>query len=215
MMNIVLIAPPAAGKGTQAGMLKEEYNLYHLSTGDLLREIAATDTQLGKEVKEKIDNGILIDDELMLKLLKEKVSTLGNYNGIIFDGFPRTINQANMLNDLLASMNQSVNHVFFLQVEKEVAMKRAIGRVTCPDCGGIFNTYFDTFEEEGKCPKCGGTLVHREDDTEEKFISRFDTYIEKTQPLVDFYKNMNLLSVIVCGEEKEDTYKLIKDILQK
>lgn len=214
-MNIVLIAAPAAGKGTQAAMLKEEYNLYHLSTGDLLREIAATDTELGKEVKSKIDNGILIDDELMLKLLKEKISSLVGYNGFIFDGFPRTINQADMLGNLLKEMNQKVDYVFFLEVQKEIAMKRAVGRVTCPQCGGIFNTYFDTFKEAGKCPNCEATLVHREDDTEEKFNLRFDTYIEKTQPLVEYYKNLNLLNVIKCSDIKEETYKMIKEIIEK
>jgi len=214
-MNIIFIAPPAAGKGTQAAMLKEEYNLYHLSTGDLFREIAATDTELGKEVKNKIDNGIFIEDELTVKLLKEKINSLKGYNGIIFDGFPRTIRQAELLNDLMKEMNQKINYVISLKIEKEKAMKRACGRVTCPKCGGIFNIYTDTFEEDNKCPKCGADLIHREDDTEEKFNVRFDTYLEKTKPLIEYYKNMNLLYVVNCAEKREDTYKLIKEIIEK
>lgn len=214
-MNIILIAAPAAGKGTQAAMLKTEYNLYHLSTGDLLREIAATDTDLGKEVKNKIDNGIFIEDEFMLKLIKEKIDSLNGYNGMIFDGYPRTIRQAEMLNGLLKEINQKVDHVFFLEVKKEIAMKRAVGRVTCSECGGIFNTYFDTFEEEGKCPKCGADLMHREDDTEEKFNIRFDTYLEKTKPVVDFYESEDLLNIIKCSDIKEETYAMIKEIIEK
>lgn len=213
-MNIIFIAPPAAGKGTQAGLLKEEYNLYHLSTGDLFREIAATDTELGREVKNKIDNGILIEDELTVRLLKEKIGSLSGYNGVIFDGFPRTINQANMLGELLKEMNQTVDYVISLIIDKTVAMQRAVGRVTCPECNGIFNTYTDTFKEEGKCPKCGATLMHRDDDTEEKFNVRFDTYLEKTKPLIDYYKNMNLLHEVACAEEREDTYSRIKEVLK-
>ena len=214
-MNIIFIAPPAAGKGTQAGLLKEEYNLYHLSTGDLFREIAATDTELGREVKNKIDNGILIEDELTVRLLKEKISSLTGYNGVIFDGFPRTINQANMLGELLKEMNQTVDYVISLIIDKQLAMQRAVGRVTCPDCNVTFNTYTDTFEEAGKCPKCGATLMHRDDDTEEKFNVRFDTYLEKTKPLVEYYKNMNLLHDVACAEEREDTYKRIKEVIEK
>lgn len=215
MMNIIFIAPPAAGKGTQAALLKEEYNLYHLSTGDLFREIAATDTELGREVKAKIDNGILIEDELTLKLLKEKISSLNGYNGIIFDGFPRTIRQADMLNELLSNMNQKVDYVISLKIKKEMAMKRSVGRVTCTKCGGLYNIYFDTFKQEGKCPNCGEDLMHREDDTEEKFNVRFDTYLEKTQPLIEYYKNMNLLYEVECAEEREDTYKRIKEVIKE
>lgn len=216
-MNIIFIAPPAAGKGTQAGLLKEEYNLYHLSTGDLFREIAATDTELGREVKNKIDNGILIEDELTVRLLKEKISSLSGYNGVIFDGFPRTINQANMLGELLKEMNQNVDYVISLIIDKTVAMQRAVGRVTCTGCNSIFNIYDEEsvgLKETMKCPKCGADLMHRDDDTEEKFNVRFDTYMEKTKPLVDYYKNMNLLHEVACAEEREDTYNRIKEVLK-
>ena len=140
-MNIILIAPPAAGKGTQAQILSSNYNLFHLSTGDLLREIASSNTELGIKVKNLIDNGNFIDDELMLKLLKEKISTLNNVDGIIFDGFPRTIKQAEMLDSLLLSMNQVVDNVIYLEIEKDIAMNRATGRFTCPKCGNIYNIY--------------------------------------------------------------------------
>lgn len=217
-MNIIFIAPPAAGKGTQAGMLKEEYNLYHLSTGDLFREMAAEDTELGREIKTKLDSGLLIEDELTIRMVKEKINSLSGYNGFIFDGFPRTVNQANMLNDLLNEMNQKVDYVISLEIEKEMAMRRACGRVTCTECNSIFNIYDEAsvgLKDTMKCPNCGADLMHRDDDNEEKFCIRFDTYLEKTKPLVEYYKNMNLLHVVECAEERECTYNSIKEIIEK
>lgn len=208
-MNIVFIAAPAAGKGTQAAMLKDEFNMYHLSTGDLLREVSKTDM----EVKNLIDNGKLISDELMLKLLKEKINSLDTNNGIIFDGFPRTINQAHMLDELLSSMNQKIDHVIFLDVEKDIAAKRAVGRVTCSQCNAIFNVYFDEIKEEGKCNNCNGTLEKRSDDTIEKFNNRFDTYINSTKPVIDYYKEKNILSVVSSDGDKLDIYNNIKSII--
>ena len=179
-MNVVFIAPPAAGKGTQATLLRDYYNFYHISTGDVLREIAETNTPLGCEIKALIDNGKLVSDELMAKLLKEKIGSLGNVEGIIFDGFPRTLEQAHMLDEILNEVGMKVNKVIYFDIDKDTAMKRALGRVTCKDCGEIYNTYFDTFLKEDECSKCGGKLEKRMDDTEEKFSNRFDTYLEKT-----------------------------------
>lgn len=214
-MNIIFIAPPAAGKGTQAGILKNEYNLYHLSTGDLLREIASDNSKLGNEIKELIDNGKLVSDELMIKLLKQKIESLENNNGIIFDGFPRTIEQANMLSKLLEERNEKIDHVIFLDIEKEIALKRATGRVTCPNCGEIYNIYFDTFLNENKCNKCNHELSHRQDDTIEKFNNRFDTYLIKTEPLINYYKDLGLLTTVANGNTKEETYESIKSIIEK
>ena len=195
-MNIIFIAPPAAGKGTQASLLKEEFGLYHLSTGDLLREIAATNTEIGKEIKNLIDNGLFVSDELMLRLLESKISSIKKSNGIIFDGFPRTLKQASMLDELMEKNNDKIDHVIFLDIEKEVATKRATGRVSCNNCGSIYNIYFDSFIEDGKCNKCGCALTKREDDTIEKFSNRFDTYMEKTMPLISYYENKGLLTKI-------------------
>lgn len=213
-MNIIFIAPPAAGKGTQAEMLKNDYNFYHLSTGDLLREVANSDTELGKSVKELIDNGNFVSDELMMKLLKEKIETLSNVNGIIFDGIPRTLEQADMLETLLSSMNQKVDHVIYLDVEKSVAMKRATGRVTCPTCNAIYNVYFDDLDDN-KCNKCNVELSKREDDTEEKFNHRFDTYLLRTKPVIDYYNSKGILSVINNIGTKYDIYENIKSVINK
>ena len=211
-MNVIFIAPPAAGKGTQAEMLEKEFNMYHLSTGDLLREIASSNTELGKSVKELIDNGKLIDDELMLKLLKEKISSL-NTNGIIFDGFPRTIRQAEMLDELLKDINQKIDRVIYLEVDKEVALKRATGRVTCPNCGSIYNIYFDNIKDN-KCNNCGNELSKRMDDTEEKFNTRFDTYLSNTKPVIDYYQNKGLLNTVSSMGDKLDIFNNIKRVIE-
>lgn len=214
-MNVVFIAPPAAGKGTQATLLRDYYNFYHISTGDVLREIAETNTPLGCEIKALIDNGKLVSDELMAKLLKEKIGSLGNVEGIIFDGFPRTLEQAHMLDEILNEVGMKVNKVIYFDIDKDTAMKRALGRVTCKDCGEIYNTYFDTFLKEDKCSKCGGKLEKRMDDTEEKFSNRFDTYLEKTKPLIDYYTNLNLLETVNCSDSKDNIFNKIKFIIEK
>lgn len=214
-MNVILIAPPAAGKGTQAEMLREEYNLYHLSTGDVLREIANSNTEIGKEVKEIIDSGNLISDDLMLEILKEKINSLENNNGIIFDGFPRTINQAEMLSNLLSSMNQQIDYVIYLDIEKEEAMKRSTGRITCSKCKKIYNIYFDSFNEQNKCNECGNMLEKREDDTEEKFNHRFETYIKNTRPVIDYYNAKGYLKVVKSTGSKYEIYERVKSIIEK
>ena len=208
-MNIIFIAAPAAGKGTQAEMLSKDYNLYHLSTGDMLREVSNTDTLLGMKVKELIDNGDFVSDELMFELLKEKINSLDNVNGIIFDGVPRTLEQVHMLDKLV-----NIDYVIYLDVEKEVAMKRATGRVNCPMCNSIYNIYFDNIDDN-KCNTCKVELSKREDDTEEKFNHRFDTYLLRTKPVVDYYNEKGILHVIKNIGTKYDIYENIKSVINK
>lgn len=208
-MNVIFIAPPAAGKGTQAGMLSKDYNLYHLSTGDVLREVSKMDTDLGKKVKEIIDNGDLVSDELIFELLEDKIKTLDSVNGIIFDGIPRTIKQAIMLDKLI-----KIDYVIYLDVEKEVAMKRAVGRVMCPVCYNTYNTYFDNIDDN-KCNTCKVELSKREDDTEEKFNHRFDTYLLRTKPVIDYYNEKGILHIIKNIGTKYDIYENIKSVINK
>ena len=208
-MNVIFIAPPAAGKGTQAEMLSKDYNLYHLSTGDVLREVSKSDTELGREVKELIDNGNFVSDELIFKLLENKINSLANVNGIIFDGVPRTLEQAIMLDKLV-----NVDYVIYLDVEKEVAMKRAVGRVTCPSCNTTYNTYFDELDDN-KCNICKVELSKREDDTEEKFNHRFDTYLLRTKPVIDYYNEKGILTVVKNIGTKYDIYENIKSVINK
>ena len=208
-MNVILIAPPAAGKGTQAEMLSKDYNLYHLSTGDLLRNVSNMDTELGRSVKKLIDNGNFVSDELMMKLLKEKIETLEDVNGIILDGVPRTLEQVKMLEELV-----NIDYVIYLDVEKDIAMKRAVGRVTCPVCNSIYNIYFDNISDN-KCNTCKVELSKREDDTEEKFNHRFDTYLLRTKPVIDYYKEKENFYIIKSAGSKYDIYENIKSVINK
>lgn len=212
-MNIILIAPPAAGKGTQSELMVERDGLSHISTGDLLREVAKENTDIGRHIKGLLEVGSLIEDDIVLKLLEEKLINLNSKEGHIFDGFPRTIYQADKLEEVLSKLNQKVDFVFYIDIEKERAMKRMFGRLTC-SCGAIYNTYRDTFKKDGYCNLCGEKLSKRTDDNEEAFNYRFDLYVEKTKPLVDYYKNKNLLYSISASDDKEVTYKEIESIIK-
>lgn len=211
MMNIVLIAPPAAGKGTHSALLKDKYGLSHISTGDLLREFAVTN----HDISEKLSRGELITDEIVFELLENKIKDLNSNKGHIFDGFPRTLSQAEELNNILTKFNQKVDVVIYLDIDKDVAMKRVLGRLTCPKCGEIYNIHRDTFKKENHCNICDTELTKREDDNEETFTKRFDTYLEKTAPLIEYYRNKELLHNVICQKDKEDTFKLIEDILSE
>ncbi len=213
-MNIIFISPPGAGKGTQSELLKEKYNLNHISTGELLREVASNGTDFGNKIAEIINSGNLIDDDLMMQLLGNKIDSIDKKNGIIFDGSPRTEKQAVLLDEILEKRNMKVDYVFYLTIAKEEAMKRALGRVMCSKCGKIYNTYFDKFDIEGRCNECKSKLEKRVDDTEEKFNVRFDSFVTKTQPLIDFYRNRGILHNIECGNKKEETFEKIKIILK-
>lgn len=185
MKNILFIAPPAGGKGTQSDLLVENFGYIHISTGDLLRELDKT-TPLGKEVDELMKSGQMIGDDLVLRLLREKLETLDG-RPFILDGCPRNIAQAESLEVMFEEMGLSLDAVIELDVPYDLILKRAIGRVSCPKCKATYNTFFKQPSKEGICDKCGESLVHRADDNEETFKVRYDTYVEQTMPLIDFY----------------------------
>lgn len=213
-MNIVLIAPPASGKGTQAQMLKDKYNLYHLSTGDLLRNISKDGSELGIKVKNIIDEGKLIDDDLMIEIVKEKIYSIKN-NGIIFDGFPRTLNQAIKLDEMLKEINKKIDNVIVLEIDKEIALKRSIGRVACSNCGNIYNIYFDDLKNPLKCNNCNNELIKRNDDTEEKFNLRFDSYVKNSKKLIEYYEKKNIVNFVSSLNDKETVFAEIKNIVNR
>ncbi len=210
MKNVLFIAPPAGGKGTQSEMLVENFDYIHISTGDLLRELDKT-TPLGKMVESLLKEGKMIDDDIVLDLLKGKMETL-NGRPFILDGFPRNIAQAESLELLLKDLNLSLDAVIELDVPYDVLLKRAIGRVTCPKCKATFNTFFKKPQIEGICDKCGSELIHRSDDTEETFKVRYDTYVELTMPLIDFYKDRGSY---VKVDGLDGTYDSVVSVVQK
>lgn len=192
MKNILFIAPPAGGKGTQSDLLVENYGYVHISTGDLLREVDKT-SELGQKVNELIANGKLVPDDIVLSLLKEKLLTLKSDEAFILDGYPRNIAQAEELERLMSELGRNLDLAIELDVPYDTILKRAIGRVSCPKCKATFNTFFKQPKEEGICDKCGEKLIHRDDDNENTFKIRYDTYLENTKPLVDFYESRDKL----------------------
>ena len=185
-MNLILLGPPGAGKGTQAKFIAKKFNLYQLSTGDLLREEIKNKTEIGKKIKHVIAHGDFVVDEIVNQLLKTVTTNPSNRNSIIFDGYPRNINQAENLETILNADNQSINFILFLKVTREVIEKRILGRITCEKCNKTFNKYLNN--EEIEKHKCGNNyLKKREDDNQEVIITRYEEYMKKTKQVLDFY----------------------------
>ena len=213
-MNIIFIAPPAAGKGTLSDKLVTKYGYKHLSTGDLLRAEIKKENDLGKKIEEIISRGELVSDDIITELLKNELKSIeGKF---ILDGYPRNIAQAETLKGIFNELNIENYVTIYLDLEEELAMKRALGRVICGGCGASYNTYFENFmpKNEGICDKCGSELKHRSDDTEETFKKRFSTYVEVTSPVLDYYRDLNKLHVIDANVESDEVFKIVEQILE-
>ena len=211
MKNIIFIAPPAAGKGTQSELLISKYGYEHISTGDLLRNEIKSGSDLGKELDSMMKSGSLISDEIVNGLL---INALLNITKpFILDGYPRTISQALKLDEILASLNKSVDVVVYLDVEEELAMKRATGRLSCKSCNRIYHKYFSKPRVEGICDDCGSSLISRADDTPDTFKIRYDTYMSNTKPLLDFYSNKNILVKVDANKEADETFSEIEKVI--
>ena len=212
-MNIILFGPPGAGKGTQAQFIVKKYNYFQLSTGDLLRNESKQKTPLGNKIEELISNGKFVSDEIVNTLLKNSITKLKFKDRIIFDGYPRNIQQAKKLEEILAEFDQKISHIFYLNVTRNIIEKRIMGRVTCEKCSVTFNEFFN--KKEIELHPCGkGHLVKRKDDNYETIISRYDTYTNNTKPILDFYsKNVNFIEIDGNSKIDEITSK-ISDILE-
>ncbi|HOB25635.1 MAG TPA: adenylate kinase [Bacilli bacterium] len=215
MRNIIFVAPPGAGKGTQSTLLVEKYGYDHISTGDLLRNETASGSKLGNEITTIMKSGSLVSDEIVLELLKNKLETIDANKGFILDGFPRNINQAKELDSMLDNLDMKLDHVLYLEVSKEEAKHRVLGRISCPKCGRVYNKYSDVLKPMvgGKCDHCGTDLVSRTDDNEETFNNRFDTYLLNTEPLLKYYEESGILNVVKSSESVEETFKEIEEVI--
>ena len=211
-MNIILFGPPGAGKGTQAENIVKNFNLFKVSTGDLLREEIKKKTNIGVKFKSIIDQGSLVPDDIINELILKILNNKDFKNRIIFDGYPRNLNQAKNLDLLLKNSNQKISCVLSLTVSKEVIIKRILGRQTCTNCGLIFNKYFNPADQ--KSHSCDQKyLIKRTDDNEMTIINRFETYLEKTHPILNFYKDHKLLHEINGTAEIHQIYKEIRTIM--
>ncbi len=181
MKNIIFIAPPAAGKGTQAKLLAEKYNIPHISTGDLLREEIAKSTDLGLKIENIMETGALVSDEIITELLKKRLVKSDCDNGYILDGYPRNLEQAKIYDELLKEINRELGIVIFLDIDRELAMKRTLSRIICSNCGTSYNLIVESLKPKkaNVCDKCNSDLKVRSDDNEKTFINRFNTYVEK------------------------------------
>jgi adenylate kinase len=203
-MNIILLGPPGAGKGTQAKMLIDKYQIPQISTGDILRGAVKEQTQLGLEAKSYMDKGALVPDSVVIGIVEERIQQPDCQGGYMLDGFPRTVPQAEALDGMLQKRSSQIDHVVSIEVPREELMKRLTGRRTCRDCGAMYHVMFDPPKQEGKCDKCGGELYQRDDDNEQTVISRLEVYETQTKPLIDYYAaRAKLKPVDGIGEIKE------------
>ncbi|MCA1906127.1 MAG: adenylate kinase [Desulfarculus sp.] len=195
-MNIILLGPPGAGKGTQAKMLIDAYGIPQVSTGDMLRAAVKNQTPLGLEAKKYMDSGQLVPDEVVIGLAKDRIAQPDAAKGFMLDGFPRTVPQAEALDKVLAGMGKTIDHVISIEVASAELLGRLTGRRTCKACGQGFHVMFDPPKVEGKCDKCGGELYQRDDDNEATVSNRLKVYDAQTKPLIDYYQAKGLLRPI-------------------
>ncbi len=193
-MNIILLGPPGAGKGTQARILVEERGMVQLSTGDMLRDAKESGTEMGKKVADVMAKGQLVTDEIVIGLIREKLQTT-EANGFIFDGFPRTLKQADALAELLEEMGQKLDAVVELRVQDEALVKRITARSTCGSCGEVYNDITKPIPADGKCINCGGSeFKRRADDNAESLRTRLMEYYKQTSPLIGYYYALRMHS---------------------
>ena len=203
-MNIILLGPPGAGKGTQAKMLIGKYQIPQISTGDILRAAVKEGTTLGKEAKSFMDKGQLVPDSVVIGIVEERIQEPDCTKGYMLDGFPRTVPQAEALDGMLSKLSVGIDHVVSIEVANDELVKRLTGRRTCRECGAGYHVMFDPPKVEGVCDKCGGELYQRDDDNEQTVRSRLNVYESQTLPLIDYYKAQGKIRPIDgVGEIKE------------
>ena len=213
-LKLVLLGPPGAGKGTQASEIVKKYNIPHISTGDIFRKNIGEGTELGKKAKDYMDKGLLVPDELVVAIVKDRLSESDCKDGFLLDGFPRTVDQADALDMELKNLNYSLDYVINIEVDSEALIERAVGRRICKSCGATYHIKFNKPKEEGKCDLCGGELFQRSDDTEETVTNRIKVYLEQTQPLINYYTEKGIIANINGDQDINKVFSDIVDVLE-
>ncbi len=215
-MNLVFFGPPGSGKGTQAERLKTKFKLRHISTGDLLREAVARGTELGKRVESVLAEGRLVSDDIVLALMRDAISAVKGdsaLRGWLLDGFPRTIGQAEGLDGILGELDQAIDAVVVLDVDRGTVVDRLSGRRTCTKCKAVFHVEANPPRTEGVCDRCGGELIQREDDRPETIRKRLDVYEAQTKPVLDFYRGRVTMHTVDGGKDVDEVTQAIERVL--
>jgi adenylate kinase len=214
---VILFGPPGSGKGTQSKMIAEEMGIPHIATGDIMRQAISEGTELGQKVREFVGRGLLVPDEIVIQIIEERLKKDDSKKGFILDGFPRTVPQAIALDELFEKLGIRDYKIIWLDVPDEEILKRMSGRRTCKSCQSVYNIYFNPPKVEGICDICGGELVIREDDKEEKVRKRLEVFREQTMPIIDYYQKKNRKITKIDGVGKLEQikekikYEIMKD----
>ena len=214
-MKIIMLGAPGAGKGTQAKLIADKYGIPHISTGDIFRANIKNGTALGMEAKSYMDQGLLVPDELTVKILLDRVAQEDCKKGYVLDGFPRTIPQAEVLDQELVKLLDQIDHAIDVDVPDENIIRRMGGRRACVSCGATYHIEYIKPHKEGICDECGQELVLRDDDKPETVGKRLDVYHEQTQPLIDFYDRKGILKTVDGTQDMQDVFDAIVAILEQ
>lgn len=213
-MRLILLGPPGAGKGTQASAIVREYDIPHISTGDIFRANIKMGTELGKKAKGYMDKGLLVPDELVISIVKDRLEKKDCREGFLLDGFPRTLSQGEALDIELAGLQLRLDRVINIEVGEGILIERAIGRRICKECGSTYHIEFSPPKEDKICDKCGGGLYQRDDDKVETIKQRLQVYIKQTKPLIDYYTEKGLILNIDGAKSIDGIFKEIIDALR-
>lgn len=212
-MRVVMLGAPGAGKGTQAKKIADKYGIPHISTGDIFRMNIKNGTELGMEAKKYMDQGLLVPDELVVRILLDRVAQPDCKNGYVLDGFPRTIPQAEVLDAELEKLGEKIDYAIDVNVPDENIINRMSGRRACVSCGATYHITYAPTEKEGVCDKCGSELILRDDDKPETVQKRLGVYHQQTQPLIEYYTAKNILKSVDGTKDMEDVFQSIVSIL--
>jgi len=214
-MLIILLGPPGAGKGTQAENIVNDYDLAYVSTGDILRKAVKEETPLGRKAREYMDQGQLVPDNLVVEIVRERLQEPDCANGALLDGFPRTVDQAIFLDQMLPDIDAKVDRVLLIDVDENELVDRLTGRRVCSDCGANYHLKFNPPAVRNVCDQCGGDLYQRDDDTLETVKERLEVYKKQTEPLVNFYQDKGLISFIDGNKSIEEVFEQINKALKE
>jgi adenylate kinase len=210
-LRLLFFGPPGAGKGTQAKKVAKEFDIVHISTGDILRDAVSKGTELGKKAKAIMDRGELVSDEIMNRLVKEKLEELDSF---ILDGYPRTLDQAKFLDQATKELKKEIDAAVLIDVSEEEIVKRISNRRVCPNCGKVYNLISLKPKEDEKCDVCGTKLIQRDDDKEEVVRERYKVYKKNTEPVIEYYRKNNKIITIDGAQNVEDVTKELFNILR-